>query len=234
LEHCGDCHQDGAKKGGVQLNTLEELLAGSGDHPGIIPGDVEASRLIQSLRRTGDVEPMPPKKALDPEIVKDFEHWVAIGAPWPTGPAVSAPVVHAAPPAPIDPLGVAGRLHPLVVHFPIACLLLTVLTDLLALRWHRDAWRRTTLLLLVIGVAGAAMSVVSGLLLADGQKPADLDAHRLAGFCTLGLGLAALPLVYRSQTTLVRLALLGALAALVGLTGHLGGVMVHGADFPWR
>lgn len=53
-------------------------------------------------------------------------------------------------------------LHPLIVHFPIALLLTSILADLLALLCHRAAFQEVALFLLVLGVIGAIAAGVSG------------------------------------------------------------------------
>ncbi|HNO06832.1 MAG TPA: hypothetical protein PKK49_16235, partial [Flavobacteriales bacterium] len=53
-------------------------------------------------------------------------------------------------------------IHPMVVHFPIALLLASWFFDLLALRWRGEQFRETSLSLLVLGVAAAAVAVLTG------------------------------------------------------------------------
>ena len=83
---CLGCHGAAVDdiKGEFDVRTRADLLSGgeSGD-PGVIPGDVDASTLIQAVRWDG-LE-MPPKEndRLTPEQVAVLERWVAVGAPWP-------------------------------------------------------------------------------------------------------------------------------------------------------
>jgi uncharacterized membrane protein len=53
-------------------------------------------------------------------------------------------------------------LHPLIVHFPIALLLTSVLADLLALLRPRTIFKDVALFLLILGVIGAVAAGVSG------------------------------------------------------------------------
>lgn len=71
-------------KGEFDIRTRASLLSGgeSGD-PGVVPGNLDESALIQAVRWDG-LE-MPPKEndRLTPEQVAVVERWVAAGAPWP-------------------------------------------------------------------------------------------------------------------------------------------------------
>jgi uncharacterized membrane protein len=150
------------------------------------------------------------------------------GSVVPPGVAATAPTSTPRPP-------LAGRIHPLVVHFPIACLLLALPCALAARRWR--ALDLTTAVLAACGAGGALAAVVSGTLLASGQDPQALDLHRLAGWMAATLALAAAVL---SALVLARgrprwaceCALAGA-ALAVAAAGHTGGGLAHGAGFPF-
>ena len=80
--YCISCHRPGKKNNNYMMGSYEEILT-SGDHaPNVIPGDL-ASNLILMIHRE-EIEaggPMPPTKALKPEIIELFERWVLGGAP---------------------------------------------------------------------------------------------------------------------------------------------------------
>lgn len=80
--YCISCHRPGKKNNNYLMGSYDELL-NSGDHaPNIIPGDLN-SNLILMIHRE-DIEaggPMPPTKALKPELIKLFERWILGGAP---------------------------------------------------------------------------------------------------------------------------------------------------------
>src|SRR4051794_8501716 len=63
-EHCYPCHsQKSAKhKGGLRLDTQEDLRRGGDSGPAIVPGNSKASLLIKALRQDG--LKMPPKGPL--------------------------------------------------------------------------------------------------------------------------------------------------------------------------
>ena len=77
-KNCLDCHNEKAK-GGLRLDSYAAIRKGGDDGTIIVPGDPNASMLIQAIRRSGDLK-MPPKRALDPADVSDLEAWVKAGA----------------------------------------------------------------------------------------------------------------------------------------------------------
>lgn len=80
--YCVSCHRPGKKNNNYLMGNYEETMQ-SGDHaPNIIAGDL-TSNLIRMLHRE-EIEaggPMPPTKALKPELIEIFERWVLGGAP---------------------------------------------------------------------------------------------------------------------------------------------------------
>lgn len=231
IQHCHECHAGGKRYGGLKVDSLSALLAGGHDEgPAVIPGDIAHSALLRSLRWEGDSDlNMPPKQKLPTAVIADFEHWIAIGAPWPDS---AAPVVAAETVAPRAPL--IGRIHPIVIHLPIVCLLLAALAELLVLL-RGAAWQPATALLLVIGTAGAALAVLTGINLEGSQDPLILERHELLAWLTLsGAVIASALLLLRRWVPMPRWPLLAVLmitALLAGATGHLGGQMSWGRDW---
>lgn len=87
---CYSCHSDRSSKvkGGLRVDSLSALLQGGHGGPGIVPGDADASALIEAVRYEDPLFAMPPKGKLDDEEIADLEAWVRMGAPWPSaGPA---------------------------------------------------------------------------------------------------------------------------------------------------
>ncbi|MEZ5299891.1 MAG: DUF1553 domain-containing protein [Verrucomicrobiales bacterium] len=120
-ERCYDCHSAGAEKlkAGFYADSRDGMLQGGDTGPAVVPGDPEASLLIEVVRY-GNVDlQMPPKAKLPDDQIAALEEWVKMGAPWPGGGAASpaakkekfdlagrkaehwswAPVSHAEPPA---------------------------------------------------------------------------------------------------------------------------------------
>lgn len=85
-EQCYGCHSARAEKlkGGLRLDSRAGWAHGGNSGLAIIPGDVEASRLIRAVRYTDKELKMPPDgKKLALEQVALLEQWVRLGAPDP-------------------------------------------------------------------------------------------------------------------------------------------------------
>ncbi len=85
---CLACHGNSPEelKGGLDLSSLEGMLAGGDLHgPVIEPGDAEGSPLYWAVSRTEPGLEMPPKEndKLSPEQVDRIHRWIDAGAPWP-------------------------------------------------------------------------------------------------------------------------------------------------------
>ncbi len=89
VENCYKCHSREAEKikGGLLLDTRENLLKGGDTGPAILPGEPDKSLLIKAVRYTDEELQMPPRKGggkkLAAEQIADLEAWVKMGAPDP-------------------------------------------------------------------------------------------------------------------------------------------------------
>src|SRR5262245_42554930 len=84
VEHCYQCHSPEAQKnkklrGGLLLDTRDNVLKGGDTGPALVPGKADRSLLVQSLRYDGHLK-MPPKGKLPDAVVADFEAWINQGA----------------------------------------------------------------------------------------------------------------------------------------------------------
>lgn len=77
-DKCYSCHQD-SQSGGLRLDTYSAMLKGGKHGASIVPGDPEASLLVQAIRRTSELK-MPPKHALDDSEIATLVAWVKAGA----------------------------------------------------------------------------------------------------------------------------------------------------------
>lgn len=132
-----------------------------------------------------------------------------------------------------------GRFHPLVVHLPIALLLVAFLFEYAGtLRPFRHL-RDSVPALLLLAALGAALAVVHGCLLAagGGDFPTAVQHHLWAGV-TVAVGAFLLPplrvaafgfgnLLWKS---LYHILLVGTVLVLAG-AAHLGGNLTHGSDY---
>jgi len=145
-------------------------------------------------------------------------------------------------------LRLGGRLHPLIVHFPIALLLTAALVESFQRLRRRPRPSATALTCLTLGVIAAAAAVASGLANeryeSHGQSlVAAIDRHQLFGIIAGSTGAAALALgllTLAINHKIVRwtyFATLLAAGTLTGVTGHFGGSLVFGEDYltsVWR
>ncbi|MFT5129411.1 MAG: hypothetical protein ACI8W8_003033, partial [Rhodothermales bacterium] len=79
---CYDCHslEAGKSKGGLRLDSRIAWQVGGESGQAIVPGNPAESLVLKAISRSGDISEMPPKSHLAPEVVKDFEAWIADGA----------------------------------------------------------------------------------------------------------------------------------------------------------
>ena len=135
--------------------------------------------------------------------------------------------------------------HPLVVHFPIALLIVAALFDLVALALKRPDLSAAAFYLQALAAAGAVASYFTGEAAEEGAEhlaerlpavEAVLERHEDLGKIVMWAALAlvalrlGLLLKAKSEVAGVRAltaALSLALAVLVGLTGYFGGQLVY-------
>jgi len=142
-------------------------------------------------------------------------------------------------------------LHPLVIHFPIALLLVAPVFIVLAALWfrHQTAFAISALLLMLMGTAGAWISAATGnaaegvVTKTDEIRPV-LEQHQRLGLMTrnlftlltliYGVALAAPALFKWSVPNKLSLAWQAAFLAaylaaalILANAGHLGGRLVH-------
>ena len=127
-----------------------------------------------------------------------------------------------------------GRMHPMVVHFPLAFLPAALLAALLGRR--RPALMAAARFLIVLGGISAPLATAlgwidSGFVLFDGDRL--ILAHRWLG-TTIGIAGLVLALWAWREPARVRgkgmISSLAAITAALAVQGWLGGAMVHGID----
>jgi len=136
-------------------------------------------------------------------------------------------------------MSLIGRLHPLLVHFPIGLVLTAAGAEVVATWTRRHSWRTVAIANVRAGALFGALTLLAGWILASAPfvevTPA-LVWHRWIGVAaavaTMGAAAASRSCHVGSRRSLLayRGALFGA-AALVSLAGHLGATLVWGADF---
>ena len=143
-----------------------------------------------------------------------------------------------------------GRLHPLVVHFPIALLTVAALVELLHLAQRKPVPSEAGTYCLAFGVVGAVAAVCLGTLNAanqsvTGEAAVALERHQVMGWTSMIAAVSALATgqvarrAHRIRTVAVYVGLVLATSAVVSATGHLGAGLVYGEDYlsgalPWN
>lgn len=135
-----------------------------------------------------------------------------------------------------------GRLHPLVLHFPIALIILAAVVEAVRLKWERPALAQLVPFVLVIGALGALVASATGWMFAHDYFPAPSDRwmltwHRWLGIATTVLAGFAAWIAWFSAYSLrprdrwLRRVAVWLAALILTVTAHLGALMVWGADY---
>jgi uncharacterized membrane protein len=240
---CTACHGPDLPKPKGRFGYVLDLARVAGNREMVVPGAPEESEMWELVRR-GEMppedSPTGPLTAGQKEVIRA---WIAAGAPAPA----SDVAVTVSPPDAASSGATAltrtlrrlGRLHVVLVHFPIALLIAAAAGE----AW--SAWRRCSTpaaavhFCVLLGASGAVTTAALGWLHAWGGAgagmPAPLGLHRWLGTATAGWAVLTAVLSARDNRRGVRsgrfrVAILVA-AILVGATGHFGGVLVFGEDF---
>jgi uncharacterized membrane protein len=132
-----------------------------------------------------------------------------------------------------------GRLHPLLIHFPIALVIAAALAEGAAIVTADEGWRTVAVENVRAGAVFALLATVAGWRLAlapEMEASPLLEWHRWLGTVAAGAALAAALATggVRRRSALggriYRIALFTA-GALVAVTGHVGGLLVWGSNF---
>jgi uncharacterized membrane protein len=132
-----------------------------------------------------------------------------------------------------------GRLHPMLVHFPIALILVAVVMELFTLKNFSHSFRSGIRCLVILGAISAVLSAGMGWLLAEneGITGSTLDRHRIIGMVSAGLSIFLLVLLRKSEgnpssTTIKAYRSLLFLTGIgIGVAGHFGASLTHGEDY---
>jgi uncharacterized membrane protein len=126
----------------------------------------------------------------------------------------------------------------MAVHFPIALLSASVLFELLAGKWRPEEFKSASLYMLLLGLAGALISVITGSMAEEavehsGVPERVLEIHETLGFATFWLfaGLSALRVAawlgWIRERPLVSSAVGLAGVAVLFVASYYGGSLVY-------
>ncbi|WP_420149446.1 DUF1549 domain-containing protein [Spirosoma sp.] len=125
-----------------------------------------------------------------------------------------------------------GRLHPLIVHFPVGLLCVAFLLE--AVDWYRKSnqFRATVTALLWIGAISAVAAVIFGFILINQEDYAGkgVTIHQWSGLATMVLSLLTI-LALRSGQLVAYRSLLTLTVVGVSVAGHYGALLTHGEDY---
>lgn len=252
---CLRCHQESRVEGDFRIDDSEQL-AGY-----VVGGSLEESLLWTEHLAEAASNPMPPEDENDPLTAEErvvIRTWIEAGgqqepvADWSKLTASAQALEQAADWQSIL-WTLHGRLHPAVLHFPVALISVAALFALLAFgNVHMD---KAAMYCLGLGTIGACIAVSTGWGFAEHKQWAAWETelgnqeswwdsvqaamasskflHRWGGVVVAGLSVLVFLLAFVSRLNPSRSqfwwkASLVLVAGLVGFVGHLGGKLSHG------
>jgi uncharacterized membrane protein len=251
---CTECHRAALRRPKGRFGNVEDLRRVAGDRKLVVPFHPDDSKLWQLIR---DNEMPPARSKTGPLTAKQkdlIRAWIEAGAATTTvrAPDAISPDTHIplhgaaeeiALPFIEHFLGWLGRFHVVLVHFPIALLVLAAVMELWsALRGVRDTAPAVRLCVLFAAMGAAAAALLGWFhAIFGGYASTSSETFALHRWTGTSAGLLAVGVAIVSEaesrlgmrTWLFR-ALLWTAALLVGVAGHLGGLLVYGDGyFSW-
>ncbi|MGF1449623.1 MAG: DUF2231 domain-containing protein [Opitutales bacterium] len=255
---CAECHDPNYRRPRAGFGFVMDLERLRRNDYYVVPGDPAGSFIVEVLLEPPESDlRMPPVDSdvpqLSPAEIRLVQQWVLGGAPTSVEANSEANAATAADNesgigAVIQPrkkglggqlLSVMGRAHPLVVHFPIALLLLAGLAELARqLSTYPRGAAPVVGWCLWIGAPAAVVAALSGWfnVSVQGYGEATVFWHRWTGVGVAAIAVAALGLHLwtrqrpGSPRWLV-LVLLVVLTIGILVAGHTGGELVHGEGY---
>ncbi|MEK6781292.1 MAG: DUF1549 domain-containing protein [Bacteroidota bacterium] len=139
-----------------------------------------------------------------------------------------------------------GRLHPLIVHFPIALLVVALFLEIFSWNKKDQGFRSGLYIILLIGTLSAIVAAVFGLLLKEQDEYSSnaLTIHQWSGIATAVLATTTFYFFRLSgrndNSQLLKAYRSFLIFSVIGVTiaGHYGASLTHGTDYltevlPW-
>lgn len=132
----------------------------------------------------------------------------------------------------------ATHLHAMIVHFPVALVLVAFATELLGIILKKKFYSQVTLYLLILATLGAIAAFTTGDIAGEGMDSGSLQQalsiHERAATFTLILtivatGIKLVPIIIKKEIkwiSILAFIILLSAAGSVALTGYLGGQLV--------
>jgi len=133
----------------------------------------------------------------------------------------------------------ATHLHAMIVHFPVALVLVAFFTEILGIIFKKKFYQEATFYILLLATIGASVAYITGNAAGDGMDGGSLlqamEAHEKAATFTLVFTIAAFVAksalyILKKQILWLKIlsfVLLMAAAGGVASTGYLGGQLVY-------
>jgi len=125
-----------------------------------------------------------------------------------------------------------GRLHPLVVHFPVSLLCVALLLEIIGWRRKSTELKAGITALVWIGAVSSVIAVALGLLLSNVEDYGGdtINTHQWLGITTMIFAVATVFTLRMGRTSLYK-SLLFLTVGGVTLAGHYGAMLTHGDDY---
>jgi uncharacterized membrane protein len=125
-----------------------------------------------------------------------------------------------------------GRLHPMIVHFPIGLLYAALIFELAGWRIKSPQFHAATRIMIYTGAVSAILSVILGLVLSktDDYGSSVLSIHQWLGIATMVFSIVTAYFYYGGTRKLQKIFLT---VTVLGVTvaGHYGAELTHGEDY---
>lgn len=246
---CNDCHGAQLTRPKGKFGYTMDLKRIAANEDFIVPGDPSKSELFRLVNENE----MPGKESKEgPATAAEklaLHRWILAGAPTALPPKLAErqadllSSTHTAETAPrpaqsllAKTLAWIGRFHPASTHFPVALLMVALLSEGLAWATKKESWLSCTRFLIVLGALSAVNTAALGWLNEYSGVSEVYKIHKWLGTATAIWALisagAAVFFECREGTP-ERARLRGALffgAILVSVVGFLGGAITFGLD----
>ncbi|GAB2562368.1 DUF1549 domain-containing protein [Spirosoma areae] len=125
-----------------------------------------------------------------------------------------------------------GRLHPLIVHFPVGLLTVAFVLEIVVWRRKSTDLRAGIAALVWIGAIGSVVAAALGLILSNQEDygGSTVAIHQWSGLATMTLALLTVAALRSGRANLYR-GLLTATVVGVTFAGHYGALLTHGDDY---
>ncbi|WP_018623130.1 DUF1549 domain-containing protein [Spirosoma luteum] len=125
-----------------------------------------------------------------------------------------------------------GRLHPLIVHFPVGLLCIALLLE--GISWYRQSteFRSGITAMVWIGTISAILAAALGLILINQEDYAGkgVTIHQWSGLATMTLAILTVLALRSGRISAYRTLLLLTVVG-VSVAGHFGALLTHGEDY---